>query len=466
MRRLGLAALLATSAAWIVAAPAASALTVGVRKDTLSDRQLHPDDPSATEDFVTVRRLDVTARRRERVSLRVTVSGGDLVFSSRARAIAARGTCRRSGLGAHRVRCPRRGLEINRFRLGDRNDRLTIATGRAPMHRLSASAGAGADTVVGPTGKVGMTLLGGQGQDRLTGSGGRDQIAGGPGPDVVHAREGDDTIVDRSSDGVFSADAYDGGPGRDQVVYLRDRGPGVDATVSLPDRVAGRPGERDTLSSVEGARADSGGDRLFGDGGANTLELPGVIAPGQGTIVGGPGNDMIRVLSGARSIGAGDGDDRLSVNSARSGPETPVTCGPGLDRITQSDARLLLATDCELIELPGEYLGAINEVAHAPDQTHLQGTMTVAPVRISGGTAVFHLVCTFRRAADRCKGQLSVNGATASFDVGPNAQSDIPVTLKPADVTGLGSGVRAVVLVVADGVSDPSDITWSTLLHA
>lgn len=463
---MALGALLATSAVWIVGAPTATALTVGVRKTTLSDRQLHPADPQATEDFVTVRRLDVTARRRERVSLRVTVSGRDLVFSSRASAIAARGTCRRSGRGTHRVRCPRRGLEINRFVLGDRNDQLTVATGRAAMHRLSVSARAGADTVVGPTGKVGMTLLGGAGQDRLTGSGGRDQIAGGPGPDVVHAGGGDDAIVDRSSDGVLSADAYDGGPGRDQVAYLRDRGPGVDATVSLPDRVAGRPGERDTLSSVEGARADSGVDRLVGDGGPNTLELPGTIAPGQGTIVGGAGNDTIRVLRGARSIDAGDGDDRLSVNSAPTGPETPLTCGPGLDRITQSDARLLLPADCELIELPGEYLGAINEVEHAPDQTRLQGTMTVAPVRISGGTAVFHLVCTFRRAADRCKGQLNVNGATAPFDVGPNAESDIPVTLKPADVAGLGSGVRAVVLVVADGVSDPSDITWSTLLHA
>src|SRR5437764_10293246 len=64
-----------TVAAALAAPGAASAAVVKVRNDTLADAQLEPWDITATQDHVTVSRLDVLAGRRERLDLRVTVSG-------------------------------------------------------------------------------------------------------------------------------------------------------------------------------------------------------------------------------------------------------------------------------------------------------------------------------------------------------------------------------------------------------
>src|SRR5205823_747092 len=162
-----------------------------------------------------------------------------------------------------------------------------------------------------------------------------------------------------------------------------------DAAVDLGAGTAGRPGEHDRVVNVENATGRSGSDRLVGDAAGNVLSFDGSLARGRGSLLGGAGNDTL-VADNPRLVDAGAGDDRVGVTADAT--DAQVTCGPGSDRVFQSDRRTLLPTDCESIELPGEYLSAIeDEGDHTPIVVLIAGTVTTYPVRIAGGTATFLL---------------------------------------------------------------------------
>lgn len=132
------------------------------------------------------------------------------------------------------------------------------------------------------------TLLGGDGNDRITGGVGNDFIDAGPGIDKVRAGGGNDTIT-----GGTGFDKLSGGGGEDVFYTL---GEDADTPETTQDEVRGGSG-RDLIHVQT-----SGG---------------GVVWAGNGkdTIFGGAGNDTLRGQFGNDRIEAGDGDDFIEGNS-------------------------------------------------------------------------------------------------------------------------------------------------------
>ncbi|MBF9132333.1 calcium-binding protein [Plantactinospora sp. S1510] len=149
--------------------------------------------------------------------------------------------------------------------------------------------GEGNDEINVPTGtRVDLTLLGGEGDDRIHSGDGRDIILGNDGQDRIESGAGDDRAsggADRDYlDGYRGNDVLTGGHGDDTVYGL-----------SGDDRISGGEG-RDYL---EGA---TGNDSI--DGGA-----------GNDMISGGRDNDVIRAGGGADTVYTGHGADRVDGGS-------------------------------------------------------------------------------------------------------------------------------------------------------
>jgi Ca2+-binding RTX toxin-like protein len=190
--------------------------------------------------------------------------------------------------------------------LGDGDDRLASsaaleAYGRACADELAAS---GEPAVAFHGGDGPDRLTGGDGDDRLYGDGGGDALAGGDGDDTLAGDAHDATIPVLAPGGLAgpSDDTLDGGPGADRVLYSRR--PRTVVTVDLRAGTGGQPGERDTLTSVEGATGNDEDDVLLGDAGDNTL----VSGNGADVVYGGPGDDTLDSYGAARLFG-GEGDD-------------------------------------------------------------------------------------------------------------------------------------------------------------
>ncbi|MGI5246977.1 M91 family zinc metallopeptidase [Dactylosporangium sp. CA-139066] len=195
--------------------------------------------------------------------------------------------------------------------------RLAIPAGATLVLRT----GAGADAVT-VQGEHGVTVLGGDGDDRLDGGAGGDTLIAGAGLDTVHAGAGDDRVslgllgdggithlgVEEVADlgdgddrlwGSFGNDHADGGAGRDLMF-------GASAGI---DRFDGGAGE-DVLDGGAGA------DELYGGDGADLLSggdsddhLEG--GAGEDTLLGGAGNDRLDGGGDRDVVLGGDGDDHL-----------------------------------------------------------------------------------------------------------------------------------------------------------
>jgi Ca2+-binding RTX toxin-like protein len=171
--------------------------------------------------------------------------------------------------------------------------------------------------------KVGGTLVGGPGNDRLDGG---SPMNGGPGSDSLTGTSRPDLFIDGDTG---EPDAYNGGAGNDAISYEGRR-----ARVRL---TIGKGGTGDVLNSIESATGGSGNDTLTGDAGPNTLDG----GPGRDTLDGGPGNDTLALSKGDR-----------------------VRCGPGSDRVAipRSDlqrARVVginVPADCEAADFRGAFL--------------------------------------------------------------------------------------------------------------
>jgi Ca2+-binding RTX toxin-like protein len=283
------------------------------------------------------------------------------------------------------VRCPARGAL--RVETGDRDDRITFLYDFPTGMTLVADGGAGHDQLDGPSSEAAVTLLGGDGDDKLRGGFGADTLEGSAGADELDGQNGDDTLRGGAGDdklaGYNGNDLIDGGPGIDRITddWLPTEAIQVGVTI---DQGAddGRPGERDDVRSVEvieihrpaalvagrspvrfivtetqeGSSRLIGGpgddllksfhyaDVIDGKGGDDTIEA----GYGDDVITGGPGRDTINADAGAGACTfivcrVGAGNDRVNV---RDGERDSVICGPGKDTVI-ADKKDVIARDCE-----------------------------------------------------------------------------------------------------------------------
>src|ERR671914_60213 len=101
--------------------------------------------------------------------------------------------------------CPFAGIDRVRLEGGDGVDILNLNPHDYPLggNAVTLDGGAGDDEIQGPPTAMPVTVLGGDGNDKVTGGQGPDVVDGGPGNDKVDGNDGNDTVL--------------GGPGDDFV---------------------------------------------------------------------------------------------------------------------------------------------------------------------------------------------------------------------------------------------------------
>ncbi|WP_210491607.1 calcium-binding protein [Patulibacter sp. SYSU D01012] len=222
------------------------------------------------------------------------------------------------------------------------------------------------------------TVIGSQGDDRLSagplpvtlqGSGGDDVLTGSAGADVLDGGAGNDTL-----DGGQGADTLAGGEGQDTVTYAA-------RTASLHvvvggGRRSGQAGENDEVrGDIERVIGGTRADRLSAASGLSV------------SFYGGAGNDRIDLPR----IPAGDED--LGATGSR------ATCGAGTDTVVaRRDEQV--AADCEIVRRDGELTALGVQGASSP-----RLTVDVAKVRI-GTDGIL-------RVPVRCSSETNVRCATA-----------------------------------------------------
>jgi serralysin len=192
----------------------------------------------------------------------------------------------------------------------------------------------------------------GGGDDVLRGNAVGNLLNGGAGFDSLNGAEGDDTLI-----GGAGPDRLDGGTGNDFASYASSTF-GVVASLSSPgDNALDASG--DAYISIEGLIGTAFGDRLTGDGGANTLRGE----AGVDTLIGGGGNDFIDGGAGLDSMVGGQGNDVYFIDS-RDDIIVEVD-GEGWDTVvTTVDA--FLNPNLEQMDLAGSAVSAVgNSVNNA-----------------------------------------------------------------------------------------------------
>jgi hypothetical protein len=205
-------------------------------------------------------------------------------------------------------------------------------------------------------------------------------------------------------------DVLDGGPGRDRITYRRIRALDID----LERRDAnGQRGENDRLTGFEDIAGGAGADRLAGTDGPNQINGGDIVFArgGDDEVVSGSGPDLPHGRGPPRLIDLGAGADRLDLTDERR-----VTCGPGLDVLTENvvwgdfdkrDGSLLDGT-CERVE------GEISSEG-------VDGSFPVDPRGhvTPSGFAIFHVGCA-RVESDQVKiecGRLSLTAPRRPYRV-------------------------------------------------
>ena len=228
----------------------------------------------------------------------------------------------------------------------------------------TVEAGAGNDVVTSPG-----LLEGGAGDDQITGTNQDEGINGGPGADVLRGLGGDDNLAgdtepqDGSPGLPEGDDVIDGGPGRDDVVYVARQ---IPVEIDLDAGIGGSAGERDTLIAIEDAFGGAAADTIWGTNGPNKLSGGG----GRDEILGFGGADE---TDGGRHVNSGPGNDFLVF------PRGDFTCGAGTDAVAAPPRDTPLPGTCE-------------RVAFDPSLT-----AAAIPSRVGGGLRIgFRSTCRCR----------------------------------------------------------------------
>ena len=223
---------------------------------------------------------------------------------------------------------------------------FTNAQGSVPLGSTGGSGGSASDAHLVPvsdvdprrlgacaSGRFGRedAMLGTKGRDRMTGTNLSDRILTDDGADLVSGGRGGDCIRGENDndqvDGSSGSDTVDGGDGRDLVAG----GPGRDLLIGGTgnDRVVG----------------GTGNDRLSGDEGRDFLQG----GAGKNVLLGGTGDDFLTTGSGGDRAVGGPGND--SINAAKAGRATRISCGPGRDtvRVNENENRNRNLRGCERV---------------------------------------------------------------------------------------------------------------------
>jgi Ca2+-binding RTX toxin-like protein len=285
-----------------------------------------------------------------------------------------------------------------RLEAGDRDDTLDVGDNMPAGLTITADGGSGNDVLRGPAfTETADSLLGGDGNDKITGGMGADNVDGGAGDDELDARQGPDVV--RGGDGndklgadywdEQSTDVIDGGAGYDQIEgnWMSESGNYQPPIVVSIDGVAndGRPGENDNVTAIERIYLNApatltgsdgpeeftifntdagstyngrgGDDKLTGfdlddtiDGGAGNDQIEGGY--GHDTLTGGPGRDVINGDSNGSTCNwiqcrSPYGNDKID---ARDGEADNITCGIGEDTV-EADPADTVAPDCEAVHV-------------------------------------------------------------------------------------------------------------------
>ena len=220
--------------------------------------------------------------------------------------------------------CSARRLDGMHVHAGGGDDAVGLTGVRI---KAAAWGGSGNDRLVG--GSLDDLLDGGDGGDLLSGGPGDDRLRGRGGPDILDGGDGSDRLV-----GGRGPDRFDGGPLDLDVASYADRDESV--TITLDGKANdGAQGEADNvLTNVDQVVGGKGNDVLRV---ARTARLSYEDAH----LEGGPGND--RILGGPASdhlFGQG-GDDRIE---GRGGDDL-ITGGAGADSATGGRGRDFLSGD-------------------------------------------------------------------------------------------------------------------------
>lgn len=192
------------------------------------------------------------------------------------------------------------------------------------------------------SGRLGQTIDGRGGDDKIVGSNLHDVLIGGKGNDTITGASGNDTLT-----GGEGNDQLDGGIGND-VIYGN----------SGNDRILGGEGH-DKIWGGEGNDSvwgGSGNDTIYGDSGNDTL----IGDEGSDLISGGANNDLIRGGAGNDTLNGDDGNDNLLGD----GDHDVLNGGAGNDTLNGGEGRDTLdgGTGNDLL-----YGGAANDVLYGRD---------------------------------------------------------------------------------------------------
>lgn len=236
-------------------------------------------------------------------------------------------------------------------------DWRVVVNGR--LHRFPAGTditirtGPGDDHVT-VSATVGVTVLGGSGNDVVYGGEGADRLYGGPGDDYLDGRGGDDLLSGGPGDDVvYGADGADvlfGGPGDD---YL-DGGAGPDFVSGGDgsDVVAGGTGD----DVLDGGRGD---DRLY----------PG---PGRDRVDGGAGHDV--AYSTAESLHTAV-EDVVLLAPVEPSTAIRIVGGPGFAERVRADLQVLATSPTGqrmLAGLGGDSVVILEDTASSASMTTLE----------------------------------------------------------------------------------------------
>ena len=204
-----------------------------------------------------------------------------------------------------------------------------VAMGVGGLFHQTLIGGAGSDS--------GVAFPNAFGDDTLYGNGGNDYLSSGRGHDMLFGGDGNDALVgdliDHIADEPWTGIDRDYRTTLDGTDYL-DGGPG-------DDRVGGGGGSDRLLGGL-------GDDTLWGDaytegylvqnpdGSTTSVQLTGVLHPGDDILEGGEGNDKLSGDGGDDILDGGLGDDLL-VGDTQQGLDLPVPMAPGDDYLVGGD---------------------------------------------------------------------------------------------------------------------------------
>jgi Ca2+-binding RTX toxin-like protein len=193
----------------------------------------------------------------------------------------------------------------------------------------------------------------GTGSDTIRTGGGLDQVKLDTGDDEAHTGASDD-FIKADSKGPDGADLVDGGPGSDEMSYVRRV---QDLRLSLDGAANdGAPGEGDRLVSIESLEGGDGDDTILGSPGKDQLyggNGADLMRGGAGgdymidgpkdffdettsdrdRLLGGPGSDLMGGGAGPDRVDGARGDD---IFVGGGGGNDHVEGGPGRDRVDGS----------------------------------------------------------------------------------------------------------------------------------